>query len=255
MQLAVHSDLHTELSLCTLENLSRADVVVLAGDIGDVDSLPFFFARLREAAPEIPVLYVLGNHDRYGFTYSGSVDAHRRIAESFAVTLLENESIIIDDVLFCGTTLWSDFALGGNAQESMAWVDRVLPDGQYISCDDGEPFTARAMCEQFALACDFIRTTCQSAKTARKKVVISHFLPARELVAKQHAKNLLRSAYWASDIPEVYSLADVWIYGHSHTNINLTLKNTRFVSNQRGYSRRFNGQENNGYQRDYLLGI
>ena len=31
------------------------------------------------------------------------------------------------------------------------------------------------------------------------------------------------------------SRIDVWIFGHSHTNIDATIGNTRIVSNQMGY--------------------
>jgi len=35
MKIGVHSDLHSECSLCTISNLAELDVLVLAGDIGD----------------------------------------------------------------------------------------------------------------------------------------------------------------------------------------------------------------------------
>ena len=258
MKIAVHSDLHTELSLCRLENLGAADLLVLAGDIGDSASLPLFFAALREQAPDLPVLYVLGNHDRYGFTYGGGLAEHRAIAEKFAVRLLEDEAVRIADVLFCGTTLWTDFRLGGDAAASMAWAGETLPDYRHISCDDGTPLTPAVMVEWFGRACAFLETAFAQAGRVRKKVVISHFLPAKELLAEKYRRghgDLLRSSYWASDLPQLYRQADVWIYGHSHDNIACTIAATDFLSNQRGYSRRENGQEDNGYRADYLLEI
>ena len=258
MNIAVHSDLHTEVSLCRLEKLHTADLLVLAGDIGSSASLPVFFATLREQAPDLPVLYVLGNHDRYGFTYGGGVAEHRAIAGEFAVRLLEDEAVRIEDVLFCGTTLWTDFRLGGDPLASMTWAGGALPDYRHISCDDGRALTPEVMSEWFERACAFLRTAFAQAGRVRKTVVISHFLPAKELVAERYRRSrrdAIRSAYWASDIPALYRQADVWIYGHSHDNIERTIATTDFVSNQRGYSRQENGHENNGYRADYVLEI
>ena len=42
MKIGVHSDLHSECSLCTISNLAELDVLVLAGDIGDPTTVPLF---------------------------------------------------------------------------------------------------------------------------------------------------------------------------------------------------------------------
>lgn len=254
MNIAIHSDLHTEISMFSINILKNTDLLILAGDIGSIDSLPRFFEQLRCSNPQLPVIYVLGNHDRYGFTVSAAVAECRRIAAHYEIRLLDNEAVIFEDVLFCGTTLWSNFYSGGDAAKTMAWVDDVLPDGQQIFLDDGTPLSAKIMQQWFLKACDFIQNSCQQAANVRKKVVISHFLPARELLAPQHQKTAddrLRSAYWVSDIPEIYRLADVWIYGHSHSNIECRLGNTQFLTNQRGYHRLENRHHNHGYRRDY----
>ncbi|VAW70408.1 hypothetical protein MNBD_GAMMA10-2202, partial [hydrothermal vent metagenome] len=37
-----------------------------------------------------------------------------------------------------------------------------------------------------------------------------------------------------SQVLDDYSI-DVWVYGHTHSNLDLTVKNTRIISNQAGY--------------------
>lgn len=259
MKIAIHSDLHTEYSLCRLERLDEADLLILAGDIGDNYSLPHFFNRLRMDAPDLPVLYILGNHDRWGYSLADGLALHRRIAADYNVRLLDNEAVIFQDVLFCGTTLWTDFHLAGDEVASKAWAQR-LPDFRDIRYADGSaisPDDMQAMCAQ---ACAFLQQTLRAETAVRKRVVISHFLPSKHLVAPQHAGSqqaLIQSAYWTSDLPALTALADVWIYGHSHSNIETVIGQTRFISNQRGYARVMNGLDPKctGYRSDYIIEV
>lgn len=255
MNIAVHSDLHTEVSLCTLEGLENADLLVLAGDIGDEYTLPVFFERLRRDHPDLPTLYVMGNHEFYHHEFLEAKACYRAICARYAVRMLDNEAVLFHDVLIAGTVLWSDFCLAGNQAASMAWAQRVLPDFKYITYGDGL-FTCADMLSEHQAAVAFLQHTLQ--RDAAHKLVISHFLPSRALVAPKHAKtadDLIRSAYWTSDLPDVYRLADTWIYGHSHENIHTAIDGCRFISNQRGYSREQNGQERNGYQRNFIITI
>ena len=63
-------------------------------------------------------------------------------------------------------------------------------------------------------------------------------VPSKAVVAPQHQGSLLNSAF-ATEFGNYIadSRISVWIYGHSHTNIDTTIGNTRIVSNQLGYVR------------------
>ena len=250
MRIAVHSDLHTEIEPCRLQGLEWAELLILAGDCGNLDTLPEFYAQLRADAPDLPVLAILGNHDRYGMTRSEGVAAHRALAARYGIRLLDDEAVIFRDVLFCGTTLWTDFALADDMQASMQWAGDTLPDFRAIRDDDGATLTPHTMQVWHEASCAFLHQALDTAGV-REKVVISHFLPSRALVAPEHgddAEALRKSAYWASDLPALYTRAGFWIYGHSHTNINIRLGNTTFISNQRGARRKARD-----YQSEYLL--
>lgn len=250
MRIAVHSDLHTEITPCRLQGLAWAELLILAGDIGNLESLPIFFAQLRKDAPNLPVLYILGNHDRYGMARRDGVAAHRRIAAQYGVRLLDNEAVVFQDVLFLGSTLWTNFALADEPAVSMQWAGATLPDFQEIQQDDGSLLTPTTMLQWFEQSYAFLDRAL-NVKNVREKVVISHFLPSRVVVSPEHGTNqeaLIRSAYWASDVPELYQRANFWIYGHSHSNINLSQGHTSFISNQRGGKRKVAD-----YQNEYLL--
>lgn len=258
MKIALHSDLHTEVSLCELQGLAQADVLLLAGDIGDMQTLPQFFYKLRKQAPQLTVLYILGNHEHWYLQWEQGLAEYRRLAADYDIRLLENESLIIDDVLFCGTTLWTDFALAGDAASSMDWARDNIPDFHLIQCGFSA-FSPENMLAEHQAARQFLHDALTQHQSVRKKVVFSHFLPAKELVGKQYGYSqeaLMKSAYWSSDLPELYALADVWAYGHSHENIECMLGHTRFISNQRGYFSEYNRyRPSSGYRPDFMLEI
>lgn len=132
LRVGIHSDLHTEFSACTIANLPALDVLVLAGDIGNLLSVSHFLGTIRNAAPELPVLYVLGNHEYYGLEFAKAKQQYRQLCDRYRVTLLDNEGVQIDDVLFVGSTLWSDFSLAGQADISMLWARNKIPDYRKI---------------------------------------------------------------------------------------------------------------------------
>jgi predicted phosphodiesterase len=82
---------------------------------------------------------------------------------------------------------------------------------------------------------DFIKKSVAES-TAEKIVVVTHHLPTRQVVAPQHLDSLINSAF-ATELGDliVNSRIDVWIYGHSHTNIDATIGKTKVISNQMGY--------------------
>lgn len=255
MKIGIHSDLHTELSLCTIRNLAELDVLLLAGDIGNPTTLRLFFDYLRRKAPDLPVLYVLGNHEFYGFALGEARDIYRTISEAFNITLLDDESITIDGVRFIGSTLWSDFQLAAAPAAAMQWAGKVLYDFRYIYDDKGQLLTPAEMCKLHRKSRKFLSRALQQTGE-EKTVVLSHFLPRKELIAKQHHRSndgYLQSAYWSNHLPELTAKADIWVYGHSHTNISLYIENTRFISNQRGYSKVFDAAAQNDYRQDHCL--
>jgi hypothetical protein len=66
--------------------------------------------------------------------------------------------------------------------------------------------------------------------------VVTHHLPTFDVVAPRHKSSPISSAF-ATELKEFIadSGIDLWIYGHSHTNIDTVIGNTRIVSNQLGY--------------------
>ena len=123
MRIHYMSDLHLEFGALD-KPLPEGDVVVLGGDITLLVALDPAKAdprmrRVREATHQLfedmaerfdKIVYLMGNHEHYGFCIDASPETVRRYLPG--VTLLENEHIVLGDTILCGATLWTD--MGGD---------------------------------------------------------------------------------------------------------------------------------------------
>ena len=104
------SDLHLEFGSMDVPK-TDADIAVLSGDI-HAGSRGIDWASQFD----IPVIYILGNHEFYGFTqFDELIQECRDKAKRYPnIHFLENESVLIDGVRFHGATFWTDFKLENN---------------------------------------------------------------------------------------------------------------------------------------------
>jgi hypothetical protein len=98
---------HTFPSVPRIQETEQLDVLVLAGDIACGTA----GIRWAKTLP-LPVVYVPGNMEHYGFDYYENLSAMRKEASGSNVRFLEKESVVIEGVRFLGANGWSDF---GNA--------------------------------------------------------------------------------------------------------------------------------------------
>jgi predicted phosphodiesterase len=105
MKLQIISDLHQEFGITDF-NFSKADVIVLAGDVSvgtkGIDWI------IKNAMGK-PVIYVLGNHEYYKGSYPKTLNKIKEATKGSNIHVLENESIEIDGIIFHGATLCKNF--------------------------------------------------------------------------------------------------------------------------------------------------
>lgn len=231
MKLWILSDLHLEFADIALPKVD-ADVIVLGGDI-DVEGVGLEWAR--ETFTNLPVLYVLGNHEYYGSSYPKHLLELKAKAESTNITILENDTVTIGDITFLGCTLWTDFNLYGNPKVAEREAEKHMPDFQTIR-----------LSKQNTLLCasDTAKIHNQSLQwltkeleqRATKKVVITHHAPSEKSVSPRFTGSLLNPAF-ASNLEDVVesSNAELWIHGHMHTARDYLIGRTRVLCNPRGY--------------------
>jgi predicted phosphodiesterase len=225
MKFQVFSDLHLELRESYPHIEASCDVLVLAGDIGHIDCELYreFIAYCSTQWKH--VIYVLGNHEFYDSvrSYSEMLLIYKRFFLTFRnVYLLDNEVIVLEDIFFYGSTMFTS-ALPEFLEERI------------------KSFNARMISfDQFMKFENFL----QHFKK-QNKVVITHFPITREcecIDERYHDQSELRHKYFCNDylhmFPEILlRKVSCVISGHTHKTYDFVSKynNVRCIANQYGY--------------------
>ncbi len=232
MRLHILSDLHLEFERFTPLEVD-ADVVILAGDIHTGrNGLKWALKNFHDQ----PVIYVLGNHEFYGQKLQKLIHELHEMANGTNIHLLENESFCLDEVVFLGATLWTDFALNGDpvAAEIIAQTGmndyrriRTLPNYSRLRPSD----TRRLHFESRRWLEDQVHHF-----EGRKLVIVTHHAPTPQSISPALQADPFNPAF-ASDLSRfiVESEARLWIHGHIHRRCDYIVGNTRVLANPRGY--------------------
>lgn len=224
------SDLHLEFADYQPEIID-ADIVVLSGDI-HIGTQGLFWAR--ENFPESQIIYVSGNHEFYHHNYQELLSQFRKESGEYGIHFLENNEVVLHGIRFLGCTLWTDYLCSDNLsqQESMEILSNRFSDHRLIQFND-ELFTP-----EYALDLHNNSTTWLTEKLNESfdgnTIVVTHHGPSKRCIHKKFGAGELAGGFY-SDLPELLNKPDVWIYGHTHSNLDITIDQTRLISNQRGY--------------------
>lgn len=112
MKIQVISDLHMEFG-SELLHYTGADLIIMAGDVHIGTKGVEWMQTLQI---DTPVIYVLGNHEYYKGNYPKTLHKIKEAAEGTNIIVLENDTVLIDDITFHGATLWTDFELFGSPE-------------------------------------------------------------------------------------------------------------------------------------------
>ncbi len=248
MKILIYSDLHLEFAEFAPEQ-TDADVVILAGDTHlGVKGVRW----AQEHFPNQPVLYILGNHEYYGQAYPKLLEELKNQTRGSNIHILENDTFTIEDTTFVGCTLWTDFALFGDARVAGIEATRIMSDYKKIRISP-----------QFSKLRS-INTVMIHQKSKRfleqrflelqgkKLVVITHHAPSKQSLPVEYQNDLLSAAY-ASSLDELIkkSGAALWIHGHIHQAQDYLIGQTRIIANPRGYP----DETNHGFQENLVLEI
>ncbi len=229
MKLRIYSDLHNEFHRFNPPSLDPSiGLVILAGDI-DKKARGIKWANNSFSCP---VVYVCGNHE----FYDGHIDhtlQKMRDAAAGHVHVLENQSLIVNNIRILGTAAWTDFSSTGD-QIAASWLAKEsMNDFRYIRIGAGyrrlrpddlitRNKTAKAWLTQ-ELALPF----------AGKTVVITHHAPLPAVIGDKHDGHL--TAAYSNDWAELIEQANLWVFGHTHEAVDVEMAGCRVVSNPRGY--------------------
>lgn len=227
------------------------DVLVIAGDIAIGDSLyQIAYQTLDQWCKDHykHTIVVLGNHDYWCSSLKGGL---QKIAQWMpfcdVIDIVEdNKPIIVDEVAFIGTTLWTDVCNKENGISRFV-IQRRMNDYRSIRIDE-QTYTPAGVFDTIDVnnkARDAIFNVVKSIKdkkivviTHHAPVVVTHYVPDEQRYG--YHSNVLWPAYFNTGLEETISESniDLWIFGHIHEQGQFDVGNTKLVYNCKGYQGR-----------------
>jgi len=146
MRVQIHSDIHIE-KYPRRRLRSQASHLILAGDIG-VPVFTSFREFFRDTSREFDkIIYVLGNHE-YERTWMG-IDknnyslleekfnqrnnlVHQIISEFKNIILLDNSSIVLNNKIIFGSTLWTNYHQR-RSDKTLSTVEQFITQQHFIA--------------------------------------------------------------------------------------------------------------------------
>ena len=254
MFISLVSDLHLDIS--GFQEMPGGDVLILAGDICEAKELGKEFHSTKsldrnpgafpcydffhyECAKYKKVFYVLGNHEHY----RGRFDKTKEFIQSMMpdnVTVLEDEVVEYEGVMFMGSTLWTNLNNGDSL--TMYHIKQMMNDYRVIQFHD----TVKNVYHKLPPEVTF-KTHVHTMQYFREMlsihrdkpfVVITHHAPSFMSTPPRFKHEHTMNGGYASDLSE--DILDnenirVWVHGHMHDPVDYKIGETRVLSNPRGY--------------------
>ena len=243
MRLRIVSDIHCDVNIHhKTEYDYKDDFVICCGDIsGDRFSTEEWVKRnIRKG------IFIGGNHLGYNEVTNDENDSLtlsiKYLQEKFnkpPIYFLENQSVLIQDIVFIGCILFTDFNLYNNPTFCKEVTSAYLNDYNYVKIIKNGKIKRITPSEQVYLhnkSVQYIRNVCKKNQD-RKIVIITHHAPSIKSLPDKY-KNIVTSAGYASNLEKLIQQFDnikLWCHGHTHDNCDYTLHNTRIICNPRGY--------------------
>lgn len=205
------------------------DILILAGDICLLNSLGQHHRFFDYVSSNWKYCYwVPGNHEYY---YANVADYSDSFCEAIRnnVYLVNNYSVIHDEITFIFSTLWS-------------YVSQL--NEKILSSNVSDFHVIQYQNRRLTVA-DFNRLHHKAVafmeeafiNSPGKTIVTTHHVPTLKNYPPEYLNSAINNAF-VSDLDELIlsSNAKFWIYGHHHCNIPpFNIGNTSLVTNQLGY--------------------
>jgi len=275
MRIKLVSDLHLEFSDINIQNDNDYDVLILGGDImvaQDLHDHPEpsntsdqaaiangtglgrrqekaqrfrdFFKRCSFQFPH--VIYIMGNHEFYHGKFFDGIEYMREECAKYPnIYMLENDTKVIDDIVFVGGTLWTNMNKGDPL--TMHAIEGMMNDFRIIRNDKRgyATMSARDVAGRHARTLQYFKLVLNENKD-KKCVVVGHHSPSFQSVHDMYKHDTLMNGGYHSDLSEFildHPQIKLWTHGHTHYPFDYKIGETRIVCNPRGY-------ENDGYSED-----
>ena len=223
-----------------------ADLLLLAGDIGVGAEMTAGYAIDASRFLGCPVCLCLGNHDFYDGVEMGKTIADIRAiiaaSKGARVHLLDNERTDFEvrgrHLAVLGGTTWTDYCLNRESCQgaAMAEAERGLNDHRLIRYQ-GRRFRPQDALELHQKARAWLSVAAPVARAESDVlVVMTHHGMTPMANPPRYRGGKLSPAFASNMELEIRSWgADLVIHGHTHSNVDVAIGNSRVLSHQRGY--------------------
>lgn len=281
MKIAVCSDLHLEFGPLEIKNPGDVDVLILSGDIlvaRDLLSLDYVFVpgmkkvqgastRFHEFMQGVckefkNVIYIAGNHEHY---HGDFATTHKILKENLAylpnLHILDKETFELDDVVFVGSTLWTD--MNGGDPATLNHIHRRMNDfrivdnsNQMVSYKTYFPdpkdntrdvvvfkervstFSPDNAMVEHKKCLDYISAVYGNTPPWKTIAVVGHHTPSHKSCHPRFANDDLMNGGYHSDLEYFIKQRPsikLWTHGHTHEKFDYKIGDCRVVCNPRGY--------------------
>ena len=217
MKLLITSDTHLEFHIdpkIFLDSLCKhdVDIIVIAGDFDTAETLIITLDYLCKIT-KTPILFVAGNHEYYHSdraTVSTILEHIQRTHEHFH--WLNNTEVTILGQSFVGTTLWF--------QNNLSTAIHSVNFNDFHQIKDFRKWVY----EENEKSVDFLNKNIHG-----ESIVITHHAPSEKSMQTGYNDSL--SCFFYTDMERLISEVQprVWIYGHTHYNLDYNIGRTRII--------------------------
>lgn len=218
----------------TLINSKISDILIVNGDLSSYDN-GFDFIEYLLNLGHI-VIFVLGNHDFYGH----SIDEIISMWDDFASKhenfyFLNNSSVVIDDIEFFGSTLWTNV---GTTKDNMEvpLINSVFGK----KCSDFRKITNFNLSTMAYLHHDSLSKlqTLLNNSVAKYRIMCTHYLPSFKSIHNNFKASNTNFLFYSNleNFADKNKI-DAWFHGHVHNSCSYTMDNkykTHVYCNPRG---------------------
>jgi len=223
MDIQIASDLHLDYNthhsnLVGIPIDVGADTLVMAGDLCEQPRLLDYLDEICRMYTT--VIYVAGNHDFYGSSFPETLLTLQEAQHKFPeLHVLDNQRKEINGRWFTGSTLWFRPDPLNDRYRSQ------LSDFHVI-----QNFEPRVY-EENGKALNFLRNYVRP-----EDIVVTHHMPHPKCVAPVFKRSSL-NRFFLCDARDIINDAtpDLWICGHTHSQMDFRSGRTRILCNAFGY--------------------
>jgi len=235
----VISDLHLEFADLYLPG---GDILILSGDVCEAKNLKpdskytRFFQE--ECTKYRHVIYVMGNHEHYGFKFNKTYEQIKSFLPA-NIHLLEKESVVLDDILFVGGTLWTD--CNGRDPITAYTLRQNMNDYRVIGnlySDGYRKLTPEFTVQEHVKTKNYI-SKCAKEAGDRPVVVVTHHSPSTQSIKPKYQDDYHMNGGYSSRLEDFildHPNIKYWTHGHTHDTFDYMIGDCRVICNPRGYS-------------------